>query len=88
MRLYTDTQKYTYFNTMNPETESGINNNIKISSLMRKRNYKEILKVMAEGNQAIIFSEGMIQNKPATLIDLFTIENTKITIHQQMADFT
>jgi len=88
MRLYTDTQKYTYFNTMNPETESGINNNIKISSLMRKRNYKEILKVMAEGNQVIIYSEGMIQNKPATLIDLFTIENTKITIHQQMADFT
>jgi hypothetical protein len=43
---------------------------------------------MAEGNQVIIYSEGMIQNKPATLIDLFTIENTKITIHQQMADFT
>jgi predicted SnoaL-like aldol condensation-catalyzing enzyme len=72
---------------MEPETESGINNSIKISSLMRKREYKEIVKVMAEGNQAIVYSKGIIQNKPVTLIDLFTFENNKITIHQQMADF-
>jgi predicted SnoaL-like aldol condensation-catalyzing enzyme len=84
---YTDKQNYTYFNTMEPETESGINNSIKISSLMRKREYKEIVKVMAEGNQAIVYSKGIIQNKPVTLIDLFTFENNKITIHQQMADF-
>jgi predicted SnoaL-like aldol condensation-catalyzing enzyme len=54
---------------------------------MRKRSYQEIVKVMAEGNQAIVYSKGFIQHKPVTLIDWFTFENNKITIHQQMADF-
>lgn len=85
---YTDIQKYTYFNTMESETESGLKNSVKISALMRKRSYEEIVKVMAEGNQAIVYSKGIIQNKPVTLIDLFTFENNKITIHQQMADFS
>jgi predicted SnoaL-like aldol condensation-catalyzing enzyme len=84
---YTDNQKFMYFNTMESETESGINNSAKISALMRKRSYQEIVKVMAEGNQAIVYSKGFIQNKPVTLIDWFTFENNKITIHQQMADF-
>ena len=84
---HTDNQKFMYFNTMESETESGINNSAKISALVRKRSYQEIVKVMAEGNQAIVYSKGFIQHKPVTLIDWFTFENNKITIHQQMADF-